>query len=98
VPAVFVALGLAGGFPAGPLMSLPSQVLSPATRGLGMGIFFAIYYAAFLVAPGVAGRIADRAGDAGATFLFGAGLVVVSIVCVGLFRRAAARGQPRAQT
>lgn len=98
VPAVFVALGLAGGFPAGPLMSLPSQVLEPATRGLGMGIFFAIYYAAFLVAPGVAGRIADRAGDAGATFLFGAALIAVAIVCVGLFRRAAAPRLAPAQT
>src|SRR6516165_7710917 len=50
-----VALGLISGQPAGPMMSLPARVLEPATRALGMGIFYTLYYAAMTVGPIVAG-------------------------------------------
>ena len=46
-----VALGLISGQPAGPMMSLPARVLEPATRALGMGIFYTLYYAAMTQPP-----------------------------------------------
>ncbi len=55
VPAVFIAVGLVSGLPAGSIMSLPSLVLRPGTWALGMGMFFTIYYVAFMVAPALAG-------------------------------------------
>ena len=36
------ALGLACGLPAGPILSLPARVLQPATRAIGMGLFYAV--------------------------------------------------------
>jgi cyanate permease len=38
------ALGLICGLPAGPILSLPARVLQPATRAVGMGIFYTLYY------------------------------------------------------
>ncbi|TIV26041.1 MAG: MFS transporter, partial [Mesorhizobium sp.] len=35
-----VVLGLVCGLPAGAIMSLPARVLAPATRALGMGLFY----------------------------------------------------------
>ena len=40
-----IALGLVAALPAGPIMSLPARVLAPATRSIGMGIFYTMYYA-----------------------------------------------------
>ena len=96
VPAVFIAVGLVSGLPAGPIMSLPSLVLRPETRALGMGIFFTIYYVAFVVAPAIAGWLADRAGTAAAPFLLGAVMLGLCIIALALFRHGAARAQATA--
>jgi MFS family permease len=44
VIATVIVLGIVSGQPAGPIMSLPARVLEPATRALGMGLFYTIYY------------------------------------------------------
>jgi MFS family permease len=43
VIASVIALGLISGQPAGPMMSLPARVLQPATRAIGMGLFYTLY-------------------------------------------------------
>ena len=53
---VVIAIGLIGGLPAGPIMSLPARVLQPQTRAIGMGIFYTVYYAAMMLGPAVGGR------------------------------------------
>lgn len=80
---VFALLGLSGGLSAGPIMSLPSQVLVAANRALGMGIFFTLFYIGTVFAPLLAGYLADRTGAANVAFYFGAVMLLAS--CAGLF-------------
>ena len=61
VVATLIAIGIVSGQPAGPIMSLPSRVLEPATRALGMGLFYTVYYAAMMVGPMVAGAAPNGA-------------------------------------
>ena len=95
-----VALGLISGQPAGPMMSLPARVLEPATRALGMGIFYTLYYAAMTVGPIVAGAAAKWTGSAAAAFDFGAAVVLVCPLLLWLFNHSAqalSPDSPRAQ-
>lgn len=84
---VFVVTGLIFGLAAGPIVSMPAQILETESRAFGMGVYYSIYYALMMVAPGLAGMIADRAGSIGAAFLFGAALLVAGMVALGAFRR-----------
>ena len=69
---IVIALGLVSGLPAGPIMSLPARVLQPATRAIGMGIFYTVYYAAMMLGPVIGGAAAKWTGSAGAAFDIGA--------------------------
>ena len=89
VPAVFVVMGLISGLAGGPVMGLPSLVLSPEARAFGMGVFFTIYYAVFMVAPMFAGWLADLAGDAAMPFLVGVVMLMTCLAALWWFRRAA---------
>jgi MFS family permease len=59
---ILVLIGLIGGHPAGPIMSLTARVLVPETRAIGMGVFYTLFYAAMMLGPAVAGRLAKSAG------------------------------------
>lgn len=72
-----IALGLVAALPAGPIMSLPARVLAPATRSIGMGIFYTMYYGAMMLGPVAGGAVAKWAGNAGAAFDFGAAMMLV---------------------
>lgn len=85
----FVALGIVCGLPAGAIMSLPARVLEPATRALGMGIFFTVFYTGMFIAPAIAGWLATRLGTAGAAFDLGSATVLIGIALVWVFRRLA---------
>lgn len=87
VPAIFVIVGLLFGLCAGPMMSLPSLILPPEARAFGMGVFWSIYYAVMMAAPTLAGGLADRAGNAGAAFILGSLMLVLSMVALAAFRR-----------
>lgn len=89
VPIVFAIGGLIFGLGAGPIMTLPSQILRPEVRAFGMGVFFAVYYGLMMVAPTVAGAMADRAGKADVAFILGAVMLVICIAALGGFRRVA---------
>jgi len=92
--AVFVpliVLGLLAGLAAGPIMSLPSVVLSAGNRAVGMGVFFTVNYVATVFAPILAGSMAEAFGGARTTFLFGAGLLVLSLICLWAFRSVSGR-------
>jgi MFS family permease len=92
VVAMLIGLGLVAGLPAGLIVSLPMRVLSPATRAIGMGIFFTIFYTAQFAGPWAAGRVAAVTGTAAATFDLGAGLLVAATICVLLFSVLARQG------
>jgi MFS family permease len=90
VIATTLALGLVSGQPAGPIMSLPSQVLQPATRALGMGLFFTVYYVPMMVGPIIAGSAAKWTGSASAAFDFGALVLVICPLLLWAFNRISA--------
>jgi MFS family permease len=74
---IVIALGLISGLPAGPIMSLPARVLAPATRAIGMGVFYTVYYAAMMLGPVAGGAYAKWAGSAAAAFDFGAASILM---------------------
>ncbi len=89
VPATFVVMGLISGLAAGPVMGLPSLVLSPEARAYGMGVFVTIYYAVFMVAPMFAGWLADLVGDAAMPFMLGMLMLLSCLAALWWFRRVA---------
>jgi MFS family permease len=89
------ALGLICGQPAGPILSLPARVLQPATRAVGMGIFYTLYYATMMLGPVVAGACAKWAGSAAAAFDFGAAAILACPVLLWGFNRIPALASPR---
>jgi MFS family permease len=88
--ASFVVLGIVCGLPAGAIMSLPARVLEPATRAVGMGIFFTVFYVGMFVAPAIAGWLAVRLGGASAAFDFGAAAALCATLLAWVFPRLAA--------
>ena len=90
---MFAILGIVAGISAGPIMSLPSKVLSAESRAVGMGIFFTVFYVISPVTPLAAGILARAAGTARATFDLGAAMLVACCAALWLFSRLA-RGGP----
>jgi predicted MFS family arabinose efflux permease len=84
---LFIVLGLVCGLPAGPIMSLPARVLAPATRALGMGLFFTVFYAGMLMGPSLGGRAALWAGTAAGAFDFGALALVLCPILLWVLHR-----------
>jgi cyanate permease len=77
--------GLITGIPAGAIMALPAQVLSPQSRAAGMGIFFTWYYLAMALFPAIAGLLRDLSGDPRVPLLFAAAISVVTVGAVYAF-------------
>jgi MFS family permease len=86
-PAMFLILimGVFGGFPAGPIMAMPTGVLKPENRAVGMGLFYTITYAGMAALPAVAGWTLDITHSPTAPIFFGAGLLFVCIFVLKMF-------------
>ena len=84
---ILVLIGLIGGHPAGPIMSLTARVLVPQTRAIGMGVFYTLFYAAMMLGPAVAGRLAKSAGTAAVALDLGALTVLACPPLMWLFER-----------
>jgi MFS family permease len=95
VIATTVALGLTCGLPAGSIMSLPTRVLQPATRALGIGLFFTVYYGGMMLGPVLAGACAKWTGSAGAALDFGAAMILACPVILWGFNRIATAAIPQ---
>jgi MFS family permease len=87
VLATVIGLGLISGQPAGPILSLPAGALQPATRAIGMGVFYTVYYAVMMLGPVIGGACAKWAGSAGAAFDFGAAVLLACPVLLWCFNR-----------
>jgi len=88
---MFIALGVFGGLAAGPIMSLPAEVLMPGNRAHGMGLFFTLYYLAIFVTPALAGHMSVAAGSADMAFSLGGGMIIVCLLLLGVFKVIAGR-------
>lgn len=88
---IYAISGLIMGLAAGPIMTMPSQVLRPEARAFGMGVFFAVYYAVMMVGPALGGAVSDWTGNAGTAFILGAAMLCASVVAHWAFMRSASR-------
>jgi predicted MFS family arabinose efflux permease len=95
---VLVLIGLIGGFPAGPIMSLAARVLAPETRAIGMGVFYTVFYGAMTLGPAIAGRLAKSAGTAAAALDLGALAMLACLPLMWLFERIVSVRHRRAQS
>jgi predicted MFS family arabinose efflux permease len=86
IPCV-IALGLVSGLPAGAAMSLPARVLGPATRAIGMGVFYTLYYAAMMLGAFIGGAVSKWSGTSAAAFDFGALALIACPLLLWLFNR-----------
>ena len=91
VPAIdptlpLLACGAFMGLPVGIIMAMPSQVLRPASRGIGMGIFYVFLYIGHAALPPIAGAIQDAVGGTAASLTFAAALVFLVLPLFALFR------------
>ncbi|MDN4986371.1 MFS transporter [Bradyrhizobium arachidis] len=93
-----VLIGLIGGFPAGPIMSLAARVLAPETRAIGMGVFYTLFYAAMMLGPAIAGRLAKSAGTAAVALDLGALTVLACPPLIWVFERIAPVRSQRARS
>jgi len=84
-------LGITSGLPCGAIMALPTQVLAPETRSVGMGIMFTVYYAVNVGGPWVIGLIAKQAGSARFAFDASAISLGVAVILWLFFRHLASR-------
>ncbi|HVM78330.1 MAG TPA: MFS transporter [Stellaceae bacterium] len=88
---VFALLGIASGLPCGAIMSLPTRILSPATRAARMGILLTVYYVINVCGPWLIGRIAELSGSPRFAFDVSAIALCGAIVFWFIFRRLANR-------
>lgn len=92
----FIFIVLAIGIPAGLIMALPAQALTPHNRSAGMGIFYTAYYVGMAALPPVAGLVRDWSGSVAAPALFSAATMIVAMLALWFFRVAQARASAAA--
>ncbi|MGK7870900.1 hypothetical protein, partial [Falsiroseomonas sp. E2-1-a20] len=84
-PPLLIA-GLMMGLPVGVLLSLPSEVLRPESRGVGMGVFQTCNFAIFAALPALAGRLQDLIGSPATPFYVATVSTMAMVLGYGLFR------------
>jgi predicted MFS family arabinose efflux permease len=89
--ALFVALGVVGGVPAGIIMALPARAVRAAVLAPAMGLYYTYYYIGMAVLPAAAGWSLDVTGAPGAPLLFTAVMMLLALAALGAFRRVEAR-------
>lgn len=71
--------------PAPGVVAPPGEVLSPASRDTGFGLFYTLFYAGMAVAPVATGALVDRGGGVAALWM-AAILWLAALPALGLFR------------
>ena len=91
VISIYILMGLFAGLAAGPIMGLPSEVLTPENRGIGIGIFLSLFYVGVVLAPILAGALLETTGNPGAAFYLGSVLLMLGCLAQLSFRFLAKR-------
>jgi MFS family permease len=85
---VIALTGFIAGLPAGAIMAMPTRVLQPQNRAVGMGLFFTWYYLAMALMPSLAGMLRDLSGDPRMPLFFAAVLGVATLGILWIFAAA----------
>lgn len=94
--AMIAVAGFITGLPAGAVMALPAQVLRPAQRSSGMGLYFTWYYLGMALLPPLAGKLRDVVGDPRVPLFMAAALTIVTAACIAGFALKRASASPEA--
>ena len=89
-----VVAGLLAGLPAALLVSMPTEVLSPAARATGMGVFYTIFYLANTLLLPLGGWVAGRTGQAAAPLWLAIAMMGLAAVSLLVFRAAQRAADP----
>lgn len=90
-----VGIGIGTSLWPGAIMSLPVQVLSPASRATGFGVFYTVFYGMATFLPPIAGWVRDVTGTITAPLYFGAACFAATLLPLALLRLAQARVKSR---
>lgn len=80
-----LVFGILTGLGAGPIVALPAKVLPPASRSLGMGVFYTWYYVAMTLLAPLAGFLRDATGLRTVPLLFGSALLALGSAALYAF-------------
>ena len=87
----FALFGIAFAIATPAIASLPAEILSPASRAPGFGIYYIWFYAGSALLPPVGGFLKDLTATATTTVLFSASMMFASLCLLGLLRWEQAR-------
>ena len=76
---IYILIGLLAGLAAGPILGLPSEVLKPENRGIGIGLFLSLFYASTVFAPALAGALLEVTNIPGVAFYLGSLMLIVAV-------------------
>jgi MFS family permease len=79
--------GLIGAAPAGVIMALTAEAMSPQRRAFGMGVFFNVFFLFMAFAPPIAGWLFDRGANPYWPILFAAAAMAGAMLSHIAFRR-----------
>jgi predicted MFS family arabinose efflux permease len=85
---LLIAIGLAFGPAAGPVLALAARAARPEARAFAFGAFFALYYAVFGGGPALAGWLRDVSDRPEAPILLSASMLVLALALYAAFRAA----------
>ncbi|MBP0447504.1 MFS transporter [Roseomonas sp. SSH11] len=92
--AALIGAGLVLGLPVGVILAMPSQVLRPESRSVGMGLFYTCLYLGNTMLPPAAGWVQDLTGRPAAPLHLTAMLVASMLLLYALFHAVARRRVP----
>jgi len=87
-------VGLAVAPPVGSILALPSRVVKPEKRAMGLALFYTSYYILAAAGPAIAGSLRDTTGNAALPLLFGAVLFILVPFAMFPFWNLAAEQKP----
>ena len=91
--ALWVVLSAILGLTVGMVMALPGEVLSPASRATGLGLYYTMYYIGTGILPVIAGWIQEVMGSASFVIWFSAVCLSLAPLSLLAFRILQSRGQ-----
>jgi MFS family permease len=83
---LFILLGFIFGPPVGIMMALPTEVLHPENRAVGMGLFWTFFYGGMSVLTTLTGLSRDLTQSPAAPLVFGGMLLITAIIIFAIFR------------
>ena len=87
LPVLWVVLTAIMGITVGPIMALPGDLLTPASRSTGLGVYYTVYYLGTVVLPALGGWLLDVTGSPAWVVWYSSACLVTAPLSLLLCRR-----------